>query len=39
MSIKEAYKLKVPITAKLSKKGCISLIAKRRPFNTTHKND
>jgi hypothetical protein len=39
MSIKDVCKLGVLITAKLSKKGCISLVTGRRPFCTTHKHD
>jgi hypothetical protein len=39
MSIKDVYGPRVPIIIKLSKKGCISLIAKRRPFRTTCKHD
>jgi hypothetical protein len=30
MSIKDAYKLKVPITTKFSKEGCIFLVVGRR---------
>jgi hypothetical protein len=32
MSIKDAYRPKVPITVKLSKEGCISQVARGRPF-------
>jgi hypothetical protein len=39
MSIKEGYGLGVPITAKLSKERCISLVARRRSFHTTRKHD
>jgi len=39
MPIKDAYRLRVLIIAKLSKEGCISLNARGRPFQTTHKQD
>jgi hypothetical protein len=39
MSIKEAYRPEVPIIIKLSKKGCIFLVARKRPFRITHKHD
>jgi hypothetical protein len=36
-SIKDACRPRVPIIAKLSKEGCISLIAKGKPSHVTHK--
>jgi hypothetical protein len=39
MSIKDAYRPKVPITSKLSKERCIFLVAGRRPFCATCKHD
>jgi hypothetical protein len=39
MSIKDACRLGAPITAKLSKKGCISLAVKGKPSHTAHKYD
>jgi hypothetical protein len=39
MSIKEACKLRAPITVKLSKQKCISLAAKRRPSRAACRHD
>jgi hypothetical protein len=39
MSIKDAYRLKLPIIAKLSKEGYISLVARGRPSCTARKHD
>jgi hypothetical protein len=39
MSMKDAYKPRVPIIDKISKLGCISLATKGRPFHATHKHD
>jgi hypothetical protein len=39
MSIEDAYKPRVPVIAKLSKKGCISLIIGGKLFHVTHKHD
>jgi hypothetical protein len=39
MSIKDAYKLGVSITIRLSQEGCISLVTKGRSFHVTHKHD
>jgi hypothetical protein len=39
MSIKDAYKFKVLIITKLSKKGCISLTMGRRLFQNTQRHD
>jgi hypothetical protein len=38
-SIKNAYRLGVLVTAKLSKEGCISLVARGRQFHTTREHD
>jgi hypothetical protein len=38
-SIKDACKLRVPIIAKFSKEGCISLVTKGKSSCTTHKHD
>jgi hypothetical protein len=38
-SIKDAYKPKALVTARLSKEKCISLITRRRPFRITHKQN
>jgi len=38
-SIEDAYKLKVLITTRLSKEGCIFLIIRGRPFHATRKHD
>jgi hypothetical protein len=39
MSIKDACKPRAPIITKFSKEGCISLVARGRPFHTSHKHD
>jgi hypothetical protein len=39
MCTKDAYRLGVQITAKLSKEICISLVLGGRPFCTPHKHD
>jgi len=39
LSIKKTCRPRVSITTRLSKEGCISLTAKVRPFNVTHKDD
>jgi hypothetical protein len=39
MSIKDAYRPRASITARLSKEGCISLTRKGRPFCTASKHD
>jgi hypothetical protein len=39
MSIKNAYKPKVPLIVKLSKEGCISLTVGKRPSCAGHKYD
>jgi hypothetical protein len=39
ISIKDACRLGASITIKLLKKGCISLVARRRSFHATHKHD
>jgi hypothetical protein len=39
MSIKDAYRLGVLITTKLSKEGCIFLAEGRKPFCIAHKYD
>jgi len=39
MSIKDAYKLGVPVTTRLSKERCISLAARRRSSCITRKHD
>jgi hypothetical protein len=36
--IKDAYRLGVPIIARLSKERCISLAARRRPFHVACKH-
>jgi hypothetical protein len=38
-SIRNACRPRLPITIRLSKEGCSSLAAKRRPSCTTHKHD
>jgi len=38
-SIKNACKLKALITTRLSKEGCISLTAGRKPSHVAHKHD
>jgi hypothetical protein len=39
MSIKDACRLGAPITTKLSKEWCISLVVGRRPFHAACKHD
>jgi hypothetical protein len=39
MSIKDAYKLGVPIIVKFLKKRCISLTVGGKPFHVAHKQD
>ncbi len=39
ISMKDAYRPGVLITAKLSKERCILLVIGRRPFYATHKHD
>jgi hypothetical protein len=38
MSIKDAYRPRAPIIARLSKVGCISLVTRGRPSCATHKH-
>jgi hypothetical protein len=37
-SIKNAYRPEVSITIRFSKKGCISLVAGKRPSHVAHKH-
>jgi hypothetical protein len=39
MSIRDACRFGAPVTAKLSKEGCISLTARGKPFRTARKHD
>jgi hypothetical protein len=39
MFIKDAYRLMVPVIAKLSKEKCISLTIGRKSSRATHKHD
>jgi hypothetical protein len=39
MSVKDAYRLGVPLIARVSKEKCIPLVARKGPFRIAHKHD